>query len=209
VNWILDANIRNFFDAIDRTRLLALVRDRVTDRRMLKLLTGWLHAGVLTKEGLLHPEAGTPQVGVISRLLANVYLNGLDQAWQEHGRQYGEIIRYAADLVVICRSRPQAEAALQLLQTLLGELGLMLLPSKTRIVDCRPGGEGFDFLGSLPDAAQSAGPILPGLLTPLARLGCPAIMTVQDLNRFLRGWIRLRRSRRLRNGALHRQRIPS
>ena len=203
--WVVDADIKGFFDAIDRTRLLALVRDRITDRRVLKLLAGWLHTGVLTKEGLLHPEAGTPQGGVISPLLANVYLNCLDQTWQEHGRQHGEIIRYADDLVVMCRSRRQAEAALHLLQTLLGELGLTLSPSKTRIVECRPGAEGFDFLGyhfrmrpsrrgryfaaCWPSrAAMAAARERIRQLTPLARTGCPTITMVQAVNRFLRGW---------------------
>jgi RNA-directed DNA polymerase len=203
--WVVDADIKSFFDSLDRARLLALVRDRVSDRRILRLLAGWLRAGVLTKEGLLHPEAGTPQGGVVSPLLANVYLNCLDQAWQDHGRQHGEIIRYADDLVVMCRSRRQAEAALQLLQSLLGELGLTLSPSKTRIVDCRSGGEGFDFLGyhfrmrpsrrgryfaaCWPSrAAMAAARDRIRQLTPLARIGCPAITMVQAVNRFLRGW---------------------
>lgn len=203
--FVVDADIKGFFDAIRWADLLALVRKRVSDRRILKLLAGWLRAGILTKEGLLHPEAGTPQGGVASPLLANIYLNSLDQAWQACGRGYGEIVRYADDLVVLCRTRRQAEAALQLLQELLGELGLELSAQKTRIVDCRTGAEGFDFLGyhfrmrlsrrGRPFAAcwpsrsaMAAARDRIRQLTPLAKIGCPAIVVVQDLNRFLRGW---------------------
>lgn len=203
--FVVDADIKGFFDAIRWADLLALVRKRVSDRRIMKLLAGWLRAGILTKEGLLHPEAGTPQGGVASPLLANIYLNSLDQAWQGCGRGYGEIVRYADDLVVLCRTRQEAEAALQLLQEFLGELGLELSAQKTRIVDCRTGAEGFDFLGyhfrmrlsrrGRPFAAcwpsrsaMAAARDRIRQLTPLAKIGCPAIVVVQDINRFLRGW---------------------
>jgi len=203
--YVVDADIKGFFDAIRWVDLLALVQKRVSDRRVLKLLTGWLRAGVLTKEGLLHPEAGTPQGGVASPLLANVYLNSLDQAWQACGRRYGEIVRYADDLVVLCRTRRQAEAALQLLQELLGGLGLELSAEKTRIVDCRSGADGFDFLGyhfrmrpsrrgrlfaaCWPSrSAMAAARERIRQLTPLNRIRFPTTVVVQDINRFLRGW---------------------
>jgi RNA-directed DNA polymerase len=203
--WVVDADIRGFFDHLDHAQLLAFVRERVSDRRLLKLLTGWLRADVLTQEGLLHPEAGTPQGGVISPVLANVYLNRLDQAWRKTGQHLGEIVRYADDLVVLCRSERQAEAALQLLREMLGELGLTLAETKTRIVDCRSGTEGFDFLGyhfrmrpsrrgrlfaaCWPSrAAMAAARERVRLLTPPTRIGRPAIMVVQALNRFLKGW---------------------
>jgi RNA-directed DNA polymerase len=202
--WVVDADIRGFFDHLDHTKLLDFVRERVTDRRLLKLLAGWLRADVLTQDGLLHPEAGTPQGGVISPLLANVYLNRLDQAWKA-GRHLGELVRYADDLVILCRTRWQAEAALQLLREMLGELDLTLSETKTRIVDCRSGTEGFDFLGyhfrmrpsrrgrlfaaCWPSrAAMAAARERIRLLTSPARIGRPAIVVVQALNRFLRGW---------------------
>jgi RNA-directed DNA polymerase len=121
------------------------------------------------------------------------------------GREHGEIIRYADDLVVMCRSRRQAEAALEFLQTRLGELGLTLSPSKTRIVDCRPGADGFDFLGyHFRMRPSRRGRYFPACwpsrtamtaarerirqLTPLARIQRPAILVVQAVNRFLCGW---------------------
>lgn len=203
--WVIDADIQGFFDHLDQDQLLAMVRERVSDRKILKLLAGWLRSGVLAKEGLLHPEAGTPQGGVISPLLANVYLNRLDQAWQVHGRRLGELVRYADDLVVLCGSRQQAEAALTLLQELLDELGLVLSDTKTRIVDCRPEAEGFDFLGyhfrmrpsrrgryfaaCWPSrASMAAARDRIRELTPPSRIGRPAIIVVQELNAFLRGW---------------------
>ena len=204
--WVVDADISAFFDHLDHRLLLRSVRERVSDRRMVGLIAGWLRAGVLTAEGLLHPTAGTPQGGVISPLLANVYLHRLDEAWQvRHGR-LGELTRYADDLVMTCGSRPQAEAALAALRAELAALGLELAEAKTRIVHLREAGAGFDFLGyhfrlvptrdrrrrypacwpsrSAMDAARER----VRALTPLARLGLPAIMVVQDLNRFLRGW---------------------
>jgi RNA-directed DNA polymerase len=89
--------------------------------------------------------AGTPQGGVISPLLANIYLHVLDEVWVEQG--YGELVRYADDAVVMCRTRAEAEAALALVRNVLTDLGLKLHPEKTRIVDLREGREGFDFLG--------------------------------------------------------------
>jgi RNA-directed DNA polymerase len=88
---------------------------------------------------------GTPQGGVISPLLANIFLHALDKAWAERG--HGELVRYADDLVIMCASRAEAEAALARVEEVLTELGLELHPDKTRIVDLREGRDGFDFLG--------------------------------------------------------------
>jgi group II intron reverse transcriptase/maturase len=144
---VVDADIAGFFDQLDHRRLLQLVRQRVSDRRVVELIAGWLRCGILTGEGLLHPEAGTPQGGVISPLLANIYLNHLDHRWQAEGRRLGELTRYADDLVIVCPNPDRAEAAMVLLRDLLTELGLELAEAKTRVVDGRTGAEGFDFLG--------------------------------------------------------------
>jgi RNA-directed DNA polymerase len=205
--WVVDADIKGFFDHLDQRLLLAMVAERVSDRQMVELIAGWLRAGVLVGEQLLHPQAGTPQGGVASPLLANVYLDRLDQAWQADHWRLGELTRYADDLVIVCASRQQAEAALAALRHLLTELGLELAAAKTRMVDLRTPSQGFDFLGYhfrvVPTrrnprrkfvacwpsrAAVAAARDRIRVLTPLERVGLPAIMVVQDLNRFLRGW---------------------
>jgi len=205
--WAVDADIKGFFDHLDHGILLRMVGERVSDRRVLRLLRSWLRAGVLAEGSLLHPEAGTPQGGVISPLLANVYLHRLDKAWQEHGQRHGELTRYADDLVVLCRSARSARAALTELRRLLVELGLELSEAKTRVVDCRSGAEGFDFLGfhfrmrptrryrdwwyaaSWPSQlAVAAARDRVRELTRLARIGLSTRVVVQEVNAFLRGW---------------------
>ena len=110
--YVVDADIRSFFDNLDRSILLTLVRRRISDRRVVGLIRSWLSAGVFDQGALLHPEAGTPQGGVVSPLLANVYLNTLDQWWQKHCGALGVLTRFADDLVILCEQQDQAERAL-------------------------------------------------------------------------------------------------
>jgi RNA-directed DNA polymerase len=141
--WVVDADIKSYFDAIPHDRLLALVREKVTDRSVLGLVELFLKQGVL--EGLREwtPETGTPQGAVISPLLANIYLDPLDHEMAEWGF---EMVRYADDFVVMCRDETGAREALGRLRTWTEAHGLCLHPKKTRLVDAAERG-GFDFLG--------------------------------------------------------------
>ncbi|MGH9896064.1 MAG: reverse transcriptase domain-containing protein, partial [bacterium] len=145
--WVVDADIASFFDSIRPDVLRAALEERISDRRVLALIMGWLRAGVWTGETLLHPDAGTPQGGVASPLLANVVLHHLDRIWVQQHRRLGVLVRYADDLVVLCPTKERADAALAALTEVLASLGLSLAMAKTHVVDLRVPGAGFDFLG--------------------------------------------------------------
>jgi RNA-directed DNA polymerase len=141
--WCVGLDFKSYFDTIPQERLLGLVQERVVDGSVLALLAQSLKAGVLEElKGWQPTEAGTPQGAVISPLLANLYLNPLDHQMAGQG---WEMVRYADDLVVLCRSREEAEQALAFLRRWAEEAGLTVHPTKTRIVNAHS--EGFDFLG--------------------------------------------------------------
>ena len=205
--WVVETDIADCFSAIPHAGLMSAAKERICDRRLLKLLGAFLHAGVLQDGAVRRPVSGTPQGGVLSPVLCNVYLHRLDRAWRG---AYGTLVRYADDLLVVCRSRGQAQAALARLGVLLADLGLEPKAAKTRIVHLVEGGEGFDFLGfhhrlvrSRPvrgsgglvylarwpsrKAAQHARDRI-RFLTMRARLAAPVEQIVQEVNAFLRGW---------------------
>jgi RNA-directed DNA polymerase len=142
--WVVETDIASCFSAIPHEGLMEAVEERVCDRPVLKLLRAMLRAGVMEDGQFRREAAGSPQGGVISPLMCNVYLHRLDREWDDRD---GVLCRYADDLVVMCWSRSQAEAALERLTALLAGLGLEPKAAKTRIVHLEEEGEGFDFLG--------------------------------------------------------------
>jgi len=205
--WVVETDIADCFSAIPHQELMQAVEERVCDQPLLKLLRAMLRAGVMENGQVRRPDTGAAQGGVISPVMCNVYLHRLDRAWDDGN---GVLVRFADDLVVMCWSRSQAEAALARLTDLLADLGLEPKAAKTRIVHLEEGGGGFDFLGFHHRLVRSRG--LHGKprtmflarwpsdkamqqardrireLTGRRRLGLWPELIAEDINMFLRGW---------------------
>jgi group II intron reverse transcriptase/maturase len=205
--WVAESDIAECFEAIPHSGLMSAIEERIVDRRLLKLLRVTLRAGVIEEGSVKRSDTGTPQGGVVSPVLANVYLHRLDRQWADRGS--GVLVRYADDLLVMCKTRQQAVSALAVLTAILGDLGLDLKKTKTRIVHLQEGGEGFDFLGFHHRYVRGNTPRSKHLtflvrwpsrqamqharqrvreITARQRLLLPVEDIVQDLNRFLAGW---------------------
>ena len=142
--YVVDADLRRYFDTIPHDRLVERVKERIADGQVLTLIESFLKQGVMDGLESWTSEEGTPQGAVVSPLLANVYLNPLDHEMSRSGHR---MIRYADDLVILCRSQREAEEALQELRSWTEQAGLRLHPEKTRIVDVGQEGAGIEFLG--------------------------------------------------------------
>jgi RNA-directed DNA polymerase len=202
--WVIDADIQGYFDSIEHDLLMTLVRRRVSDRRVLKLLQQWLKAGVV-EEGRWKPtEVGSPQGGVISPLLANIYLHVLDMYWTERFLHLGTLVRYADDFVVVCHGKTEAQKTMKIVQQIMAKLRLQLHPTKTRLVNLKQ--EGFEFLGFhfQKVIAKKSGKLVPLMwpgrkamktarsqirqLTNRSTLGVTMLEIVNQLNPVIRGW---------------------
>ncbi|MFT5354186.1 MAG: RNA-directed DNA polymerase [Polyangiales bacterium] len=146
-NHVLDADIRDYFGSIDHERMMKLLARRISDRRVLKLLRQWLRAGVMENGAVTAQLSGTPQGGVISPLLSNIYLHVLDETWHRTCQHLGVLVRYADDFVIVCPTKAKLREATRRVKSILEFLKLQLHPDKTREVDLSWGKQGFDFLG--------------------------------------------------------------
>ncbi|WP_210165333.1 group II intron reverse transcriptase/maturase [Beijerinckia mobilis] len=203
---VVDADLKSYFDTIPHDKLLISVRSRVIDRSIVKLIEMWLTAGVMEEMQVRKVTTGTPQGGVISPLLANLYLHWLDHVWEKKAfgnRQHdAHIVRYADDFVILCKRDP--EIYLNEAQKVLDRLDLTLNAQKTRIVDVR--NEPFDFLGHRfavqsskrdgkmrtyyypsPKAMASVKKKIREVVHPGQHLDLPVLIRTQ-VNPILRGW---------------------
>jgi len=205
---VVDGDIKGFFDNIDQELLLDRLKLRISDRRVLKLLRQWLRAGVMEEGKLKNTTMGTPQGGVISPLLANVYLDFLDSEWERRCKHLGTLVRYADDFVVLCRTRAQANEAKRRIEEILGQLRLELHPDKTDVIELTVDSKGFVFLGCYLRIVRStykrttylfrwpspkAMNVIRGKIKEITdRRRCSRVKdireVIRDLNPLLRGW---------------------
>jgi group II intron reverse transcriptase/maturase len=205
--WVVETDIANCFSAIPHDKLMQTIEERVSDQGVLKLLRASLRVGVMADGSVRREVTGAAQGGPLSPLLCNAYLHRLDRQWDVNA--HGVLVRYCDDLVVMCRSQRQAQAALKRLTAVLGELGLELKGSKTRIMHLVEGGRGVDFLGFHNRLVRGRTPRSAHLvflarwpsrkavqyardriraITARSRMLLPTEHIVGELNLFLRGW---------------------
>jgi len=189
--WVVDADLKSYFDTIPQQRLRAEVERRVSDGAVLALLDQYLEQDVVEGAKRWTPTRGTPQGAVLSPLLANLYLHSMDQMLSAHH----PMVRYADDFVILCRSREEAESALAALRQWVDAHGLTLHPEKTHVGDCRVKGQGFEFLGYRFEAGRrfvrrkSRQAIRNRIRAKTRRTrGVSLQQMIAELNPMLRGW---------------------
>jgi RNA-directed DNA polymerase len=190
--FVVDADLESYFDTIPKEQLMHRVEERISDGRVLALVRAFLDQDVMQGLERWTPAAGTPQGAVISPLLANIYLHPLDELMASRGYR---MVRYADDFVVLCKSREEAEAALEEIRRWVAENGLRLSPAKTHLGDCRQPGQGFEFLGYRFEAGRrkvrkkSLDRFKDKIRAKTGRTRGDSLQRiVTDLNRTLRGW---------------------
>src|SRR3954453_22341049 len=188
--YVVDADLKSYFDSIPHDRLLERIRDKVADGRLLRLIDSFLTAGILEALQEWTPTAGAPQGAVLSPLLSNVYLDPLDRLVASSGF---EMVRYADDFVILCRTKAEAQRALAVVQAWVAVHGLTLHPDKTRIVEAQA--EAFDFLGYRFDRGRrwvrpkSLAKLKEAVRTKTKRTdGHSLACIIATLNRALKGW---------------------
>jgi len=190
--WVVDADLQSYFDTIPKQPLLALVREKISDGKVLDLFERFLEQDVMDGMKRWTPIAGTPQGSVISPLMSNLYLHGLDVLLSEAGHRYA---RFADDFVALCRTRQEAEAVLAKIQACVEQKGLRLHPEKTRVGNCMEKGQGFEFLGYRFEAGRrwvrpkSSKALRDKIREQTGRTRSGSLETIiRELNPILKGW---------------------
>jgi len=190
--WVVDADLKEYFDSIPHEALMEELRERISDGRVLAVIEAYLGQDIFEELKRWTPTRGTPQGAVLSPLLANLYLHGLDRWMSERGYR---IVRYADDFVILCAEQGEAQGALEQIQIWTAAHGLTLHPDKTRVGDCRQRGQGFEFLGYRFEGGRrwvrkKSLKVLKEKLRAKTRRsrGASLVQIVAELNPMLRGW---------------------